>query len=106
MGITKRRAMGWIAALVLGGGPFGDLAAVAPPAAERREPAQPEGRAARRRWALARMDEMDNERMRCRERFARKREIEICEADYTRRFRHYNELYLELSRDAESGRYD
>ena len=106
MGITRRRAMGLIAALVLGGGPGGEPAAVAVPSAERHEPAPPEGRAARRRWALARMDEMDNERLRCKARFSKKREVEACEADYTRRFRHYNEIYLEASRGAEASGLD
>ena len=59
----------------------------------------PEARAARRRWALARMDEMANERLRCRERFTKPTEVARCEADYTRRFREYNELYLESTRD-------
>ena len=56
-------------------------------------------KAARRRWALARMDEMANERLRCRGRFTRRREVEACEADYTRRFRQYNEIYLEAARE-------
>jgi hypothetical protein len=45
------------------------------------------------------MDEMANERLRCRVRFTRKHEIEACEADFTRRFRQYNEIYLEGLRD-------
>ncbi len=54
-------------------------------AAERleRRPPGPEGRAARRQWALVRMDEMANERLRCRERFTKRREVEACEADFT-----------------------
>jgi hypothetical protein len=56
-------------------------------------------RAARRRWALARMDEMANEALRCRQRFQKKREVEACEAEFTRKFRQYNEMYLEASRE-------
>jgi len=59
----------------------------------------PEAKAARRRWALARMDEMAHERLRCRERFQKRREVERCEADYDRRFQEYNEMYLEAARD-------
>jgi hypothetical protein len=59
----------------------------------------PDARAARRRWALARMDEMAHERLRCRERFQKRQEVERCEADYDRRFREYNEMYLEAARD-------
>jgi hypothetical protein len=61
--------------------------------------ADPEAKAARRRWALAKMDEMANERLRCRERFQKRREVERCEADYARRFREYNQMYLEAARD-------
>jgi len=70
-------------------------------AAERleRRPPGPEGRAARREWALARMDEMANERLRCRDRFPKRREAEACEADFTRRFRQYNEIYLDAARE-------
>ncbi len=59
----------------------------------------PEAKAVRRRWALARMDEMANERLRCRQRFQKRREIETCEAEYDRRFRQYDEMYLEASRE-------
>jgi hypothetical protein len=65
---------------------------------ERRAPAG-ESRAARRAWALGRMDDMANERFRCAERLTKPREIEACEADFTRRYRQYNELYLEASRE-------
>ena len=58
-----------------------------------------DARAARRRWALARMDEMANEALRCRHRFQKKREVEVCEAEFTRKFRQYNEMYLEASRE-------
>lgn len=57
--------------------------------------------AARRRWALRKMDEVANERLRCRERFRARGEIERCEAEYARRHRAYNELYLEAVRDDE-----
>ncbi len=56
-------------------------------------------RAERRRWASAKMDEMANERLRCRERFAKRGDVERCEAEYARRFREYNETYLEASRE-------
>jgi hypothetical protein len=59
----------------------------------------PEAKAARRRWALARMDEMANERLRCRQRFQKRREIETCETTLDRRAREYNEIYLEAARD-------
>ncbi len=54
---------------------------------------------ARRRWALAQMDEMARERLRCRERFKAPRQVEECESHYARRFRMYNDLYLEAARD-------
>jgi hypothetical protein len=72
--------------------------AVAGDRVERRPPAG-ESRAARRAWALGRMDDMANERLRCADRFTKPREVETCEADFTRRFRQYNELYLEASRE-------
>jgi hypothetical protein len=55
-------------------------------------------RAERRRWALAKMDEMANELRRC-QRFQKKREIEVCEAEFNRKFREYNEIYIEASRE-------
>jgi hypothetical protein len=58
-----------------------------------------EPRASRRRWALARMDEMANERRRCRERYAKPRDVAHCEAEFTRRFNQYNEIYLEAARE-------
>jgi hypothetical protein len=58
-----------------------------------------ESKAARRRWALARMDEMANEARRCGQRFQKKREVEACEAEFTRKLRQYNEIYIEASRD-------
>jgi hypothetical protein len=58
-----------------------------------------ESREARRRWALARMDEMAGEALRCRQRFQKKREIEACEAEFTRKFRQYNEMYIDASRE-------
>jgi hypothetical protein len=104
MDIRGALAVGWLIGLVLGGG--GVPAAGAGSDRERPAPAEPqrggereESRAARRRWALARMDEMAGERLRCRERFSVRRQVEACEADYVRRFREYNEVYLEASRD-------
>jgi hypothetical protein len=82
----------------LSGGADRTPAALAAPGEARIE-VDAERRAARRRWALRRMDEMANERLRCRERLAKKREVEACEADFARRFREFNELYLEASRE-------
>lgn len=62
------------------------------------DPAGPRDREARRRWALARMDEMASERLRCRERFKVPRQVRECEAEFERRHRAYNEVYLEASR--------
>ncbi len=59
----------------------------------------PRDREARRRWALARMDEMAGERLRCRERFKAPRQVQECEANFERRHRAYNELYLEAARE-------
>ena len=61
--------------------------------------AAPRDREARRRWALARMDEMAEERLRCRERFRTPRQVRECEADFERRRRAYNEAYLEALRE-------
>jgi hypothetical protein len=58
-----------------------------------------EGKAARRRWALAKMDEMANEALRCRQRLQKKREVEACEAEFTRKLRQYNEMYIDASRE-------
>ena len=58
-----------------------------------------EAKAARRRWALAKMDEMANERLRCRERFQKRPEVERCEAAHERRYQEYNQMYLEAARD-------
>lgn len=56
-------------------------------------------REARRRWALARMDEVANERLRCRQRFRERTRVEACEAEHARRYREYNEIYLEAARE-------
>jgi hypothetical protein len=58
-------------------------------------PRDPEGR---RRWALARMDEMAQERLRCRARFPTPRQVRDCEAEFERRHRAYNEVYREAAR--------
>jgi hypothetical protein len=63
------------------------------------EPASPRDREARRRWALARMDEMAGERLRCRERFKVPQKVRECETEFERRHRAYNEVYLEASRE-------
>src|SRR5262245_4121761 len=59
----------------------------------------PRDREARRRWALARMDEMAQERLRCRDRFKVPHQIRECEADFERRHRAYNEIYIEAARE-------
>ena len=59
----------------------------------------PRDREARRRWALARMDEMASERLRCRERFKIPRLVRDCETEFERRHRAYNEVYQEAIRD-------
>jgi hypothetical protein len=70
------------------------LAASGGPAATSRQ-----DREARRRWALARMDEMAQERLRCHERFRAPREVRDCQAEFERRHRAFNEIYLEASRE-------
>ncbi len=84
----------------------GVIAAAAPaseppgvPPPGRRQATDPEARAARRRWALAKMDEMANEARRCPERFTVRRQVEECRAEYERRLRLYNEVYIEASRE-------
>jgi hypothetical protein len=59
----------------------------------------PRDREARRRWALARMDEMAQERLRCRERLRVPRQVQECEREFERRHRAYNEIYLEAVRE-------
>ena len=61
--------------------------------------ADPRDREARRRWALARMDEMARERLRCPERFRAPREVRDCQSEFDRRYRAYNDLYIEMSRE-------
>ena len=63
------------------------------------ESTAPRDREARRRWALARMDEIARERLRCRERFRALREVQDCQSELDRRYRAYNEIYIEMSRD-------
>jgi hypothetical protein len=61
--------------------------------------AAPRDPEARRRWALARMDEMAQERLRCHERFRTPREVRDCQAEFERRHRAYNEIYIEAARE-------
>jgi hypothetical protein len=70
------------------------LAASGGPAAATRQV-----REARRQWALARMDEMAQERMRCHERFREPRAVRDCQAEFERRHRAYNEVYIEAARE-------
>lgn len=102
-----RRAwtMGLVLLAILGGAAALDLAVARPGIAVplraqgARGAGDAESRAVRRRWALAKMDEMAQERQRCRERFRAPRQISECEAQYARRYREYNEIYLEASRE-------
>jgi hypothetical protein len=59
----------------------------------------PRDREARRRWALARMDEMANQRLGCHEKFRTPREVRECQAEFERRYRAYNEIYIETTRE-------
>ena len=59
----------------------------------------PRDREARRRWALARMDEMAKERLRCHDRFQSPREVRNCEGEFERRYHAYNDIYIEASRE-------
>jgi hypothetical protein len=95
---TRRRVIGGLVAAVLvsvvpqAGG--GGESTTGPGAA-----AAPRDREARRRWALARMDEMARERLRCHERFRAAEEVRGCQAEFERRHRAYNEVYIEATRD-------
>jgi len=75
------------------------LAASGATAAGPEPTAAPRDREARRRWALARMDEMAQERLRCHERFRAPREVRDCQAEFERRHRTYNEIYIEAARE-------
>jgi hypothetical protein len=59
----------------------------------------PRDREARRRWALARMDEMSRERTRCHEKFRAPRDVRNCQSEFERRYRAYNEIYMEAARE-------
>jgi hypothetical protein len=52
-----------------------------------------------RRRVLARMDEAAAERQRCRTRFKQAAQVRECEHEQTKRFREWNERYLELLRE-------
>ena len=104
VGRTALVVMAWVTLMVTVVGPVhGGSAGARRPGAEREgsrwevppAPAAPE---ARRRWALARMDEMAADQRRCRERFRRPAEISECEARYARRYRVFNEIYMEAMR--------
>jgi hypothetical protein len=45
------------------------------------------------------MDEMARERLRCHDRFRAPHEIRECQAEFERRHRSYNEIYLEAARE-------
>ena len=59
----------------------------------------PRDREARRRWALARMDEMAKERLRCHDRFRTPLEVRNCQSEFERRYHAYNDIYIEASRE-------
>jgi NAD kinase len=45
------------------------------------------------------MDEMAQERLRCHERFRESADVRRCQAEFERRHRAYNEIYIEATRD-------
>jgi hypothetical protein len=45
------------------------------------------------------MDEMAGERIRCSQRFRAPRELRDCQAEFERRYRAYNEIYIEAARE-------
>jgi hypothetical protein len=89
---TRRDVIRGLAAAVLVAGP---ATAIAPASGD----SAPRDRQARRRWALARMDEMAQERLRCRARFQAEQKVRECQAEFEQRYRAYNELYLEAARE-------
>ena len=105
VGRTPLVVMVWVTLLVTSGGPVhGGSAGARRSGAERdgsrwEVPPAPAAPEARRRWALARMDETWAEQRRCRERFRRPAEVTECEARYARRYRVFNEIYLEAGRN-------
>ena len=52
-----------------------------------------------RRRVLARMDEAAAERQRCRTRFKQPAQVRDCEHEHAKRYREWNERYLELLRE-------
>jgi hypothetical protein len=90
----------WIKRGVIGGLAAAALVAALPLATSggQGEPSR-QDRQARRQWALARMDEMAQERLRCYERFREPRAIRDCQAEFERRHRAYNEVYIEATRE-------
>ena len=52
-----------------------------------------------RRRVLAKMDEAAAERQRCRTRFKQAAQVRECEHEQAKRFREWNERYLELLRE-------
>jgi hypothetical protein len=61
-------------------------------------PPAPTSPEARRRWALARMNEAAAERRRCPERFRAPADVRACEARFARQYQNFNEIYIEASR--------
>jgi hypothetical protein len=86
---------GLVAAVLVGVLPRGGSGEPAAPGPT----AGPRDREARRKWALGRMDEMARERLRCHERFRAPEEVRDCQAEFERRHRAYNEVYIEAARD-------
>jgi hypothetical protein len=74
------------------------LGALRTPRAAGAEPPMPRDPEARRRWALARMDDVARERLRCHERFKEPRQIRTCQEEFERRHRAYNEIYIDAAR--------
>lgn len=98
--MRRRRWWGWMTVPALAAVmalAAGDLTAATAAGAGSAAPAG--DRESRKRWALARMDEMAQERLRCRERFRVDRQARECEEEFARRHRAYNQLYLEALRE-------
>jgi hypothetical protein len=90
----------WTRRSVIRGVALAALVAAVPLAAGGGPAAAPrDEREARRRSALAGMDEMARERLRCHDRFQEPRAVRDCQAEFERRHRAYNEAYIEASRE-------
>jgi hypothetical protein len=103
-GLWPRRARGLALAALAGLGTVGpaavgDGARAEPSTTTRRDGAGPAQAEARRRWALARMDEVAQDRLRCRGRFKKPAEVEACRRPLDREYRRYDETCLDAARE-------